>query len=120
VAALFDGERVLATGAIKRQGVHHRRIKEKSGYALLDAYSGELGYVTVDTEYREIGLGKIIVASLCKRATVPLYATTRKTNKAVHQILKQNGFQQLGSSWESVEHPGDSIILWCQQLQAEH
>lgn len=109
----LDGE-LAAVAALKvprpsyQQGVFSKaRVPDQSVKFQL-----EFGWLVVAPKYRRRGLATALVrALLMKNPRDGVFATTVETNKAVGEILKNEGFESLGQAFRSARGE-TSINLW--------
>jgi hypothetical protein len=95
--ARHDGK-IVGVGAIKRPRPSYAKKKQNDAKCLFDAQTAELGYVAIDTDYRDQRLSGRIADKLLAAYSGPLFATT--DDKKMKSTLGNRGFQQKGGTWE--------------------
>lgn len=115
VVMIKDGERVIATGAIKVPGHAYKAdvfTKAKCPEAP-NNFSIEFGWVVVDEDYKGQRLSSLISdAAMLGFEGWPIYSTSRSTNERMHSSLLRHGLVRTGVEYPSKEHPGENIALF--------
>jgi hypothetical protein len=100
-----DGDTIIATTSIKIPEVYY--VNEIFDKALVDfnpsKYTFELGYVFVESPYRNQKLASILCAELMNKFNNEhLFSTTRTDNLGMKSILNSLGFMPTGISYLSM------------------
>mgnify|MGYP001599654397 CR=1 FL=1 len=113
---VYDGDELIATGALKDNLRHQRTIALQSGVDLPQAeYAGEVGYLYVNEAYRRNRIGSEVVKKIITAANGRgVFATAQSQNKASIKVLTRCGFVAVGQRWQS-EKGDDEVglyVLW--------
>lgn len=99
-----DGEHLVAVGALKNPArTYKENIFIKAGHPEeCENFKYEFGYLYVEENYREKGVGKKILAALLEKTEMnEVFVTVREENTIMVSFLKKYGFKKLGHSYKS-------------------
>jgi len=113
LAFLYDGSKLIGTGAIKRNPNHQAHVADDSGIPLPKAeFLGEVGYLHTAEGYRRRGHGDQVLRSLIDAGQgKELFATIQSKNEPSQRLLGRHGYVRVGKAWRS-EQADDDVSLY--------
>lgn len=111
---LYDNS-IIGTAALKKPSTGYRsKVFKKAGTQLTPStYPYELGWIFLDPPHRQKGQMTRLIDELLPAAKgSALFATTRKSNAIMREMLVQLGFSEEGIAYESEQNPQDTLNLF--------
>lgn len=106
--------KIIGTGALKVPNESYRtKVFKNAGVTGQGRYAFELGWVVVDDAYSGRRMATAIVSKLVSNCSVPLYATSRTSKKAMHKALVTAGFELAGAAYRSAEVQEGVLLFVC-------
>ncbi len=108
-------EKIVGTAALKMPATSYRSNIFKKSESQLDpsGYPYELGWIFLDSEHRRKGqMTRLIDQLLVPAKESSLFATTRRSNEIMRDMLVQLNFRENGSSYRSEHNPNDLLNLF--------
>lgn len=116
IAFIRSRKLMVAVAAIKNPGLQHvHDFSIRSGYAI-GAGMRELGYVTVQNQFRGWGLATLICARILSTYAEPLFAST--SNPAMIALFERQGWKKVGTPWPSGLDHNLQLTLWVWNLKS--
>ncbi len=116
----IDGP-LACVGALKLPENSYRNyVKTQSGFDLsCEHFPLELGWLVTDENFRRQGLARFVASGLVNKAQKGAFATTRLTNRHMHNMLQALGFHVEGNSYPSKRTPGEWLHLYIRPSQTK-
>ena len=100
----YQGKTLAGIAAVKQPLQNYKTsiFQKSKAKEQAKAYDLELGYAVTLEEFRGMGICSYLVSQLVNLCQNNMYATTRTANTTMQKILKNNGFQKLGSPYRGM------------------
>ena len=111
---LYDGHPV-GVAAIKRPLKSYREsvFKKADSPVSCKNFDYELGWIFLKDDHRQKSqMTPLIDKLLSELSGAPVFATARSSNVVMIQILEHFQFEKSGGSYQSSQHPGESVQLF--------
>lgn len=114
IALIERKGQLVCTAAIKpARNNYMNSVSRKSGYTLdAGTFVGEFGYVVTDPPYRRQGWRPKYQRTCWKRRKATCTRPRGTTIPGFTRSCGEMGSPRLDCKWQSVQHPGSSVVLW--------
>lgn len=90
--------KIVGVGAVKRPRPGYAKQKQEDAHFTFDKEIAELGYVAIDSDFRDKHLSGRITDKLLAAYSKPLFSTT--DDEKMKFTLGNRGFRQKGGTWK--------------------
>lgn len=114
---LFDGHPVGVAAIKKPLKSYAKKVFTKaSSEANATEFQYELGWIYLKENHRKKGLMRPLLEEMMESASRQnVFATTRSSNLVMKELLTHFGFETSGMSYQSTQHPDESITLYIKE-----